>query len=244
MASISARSLQPVPIRKGHHRIPHAAFIAGEGILLLIILALSILVKRHPGPVPGDLGLELDVQHWLLPHKALTSAVEAVSTFNWPVPAAATLAAVFVIFLVLRRWLDAIIMVITAAVTDESSFLLNQFIHRPRPSGHHLFLLGTIKNTYSFPSGHVIHATAIFGLFLFLSTQIRRPIHPALIWMIRIVLIAAIVLMPISRMLEGEHWPTDVLAGLLYGAFYLILAAHVYLWARNRWPRLLAADER
>jgi membrane-associated phospholipid phosphatase len=105
-------------------------------------------------------------------------------------------------------------------------------------------ILSKIANFYSFPSGHVVHATAVFGLFLFLSTQIRRPIHPLVIGLIRVLLVAAIILMPISRILEGEHWPTDVLAGLLYGGFWLVIAAHVYVWARKRWPRLLARDER
>jgi membrane-associated phospholipid phosphatase len=61
---------------------------------------------------------------------------------------------------------------------------------------------------------------------------------------VRLVALATLILMPISRMLEGEHWPSDVLGGLLYGGFWLAIAAHVYLWGRAHWPRLLARDER
>jgi len=53
-----------------------------------------------------------------------------------------------------------------------------------------------------------------------------------------------ILLMPVSRILEAEHWPSDVLAGALDGLFWLIIFAHLYLWARARWPGLLARDER
>jgi len=37
----------------------------------------------------------------------------------------------------------------------------------------------------------------VFGLFLFQSTQIRRPIHPILIGAIRLLLVAGIILMPL-----------------------------------------------
>lgn len=245
MSSVPVQRLDRPPYRYSTRtRISHAGFLAGEIVLLGALLALTVLVKRHLGPLPGDVPVELDVQHAILPHPPLAAVVEMVSTLNWPIPSVITLAVVTVIFLLLKRWLDIIMAILTAAVTDESSYLLNTWVHRPRPVGHGIHVLSSVQGSFSFPSGHVVHATAVFGLFLFLSTQIRQPVHPALIWLIRLVLVAAIVLMPISRVLEGEHWPSDVLAGLVFGAFWLAIAAHVYLWARNRWPGLLARDER
>lgn len=230
--------------RRTQTTIYHLGFVIGELLLLAGVLALAFIVKGHPGPLPGDVSIELDVQHAILPHTFLTTIVEAVSTLNWPIPSVITLAVVVLIFLMLKRWLDILIVILTAAVTDETSYLFNQWIKRPRPTGHGLHILSKIDHFYSFPSGHVVHATAVFGLFLFLSTQIRRPVHPALIGLIRLVLVAGLLLMPVSRLLEGEHWPTDVLGGVLYGGFWLAIAGHVYLWTRNRWPRLLARDER
>lgn len=245
MASIPVQQADPSwSARRTSRRLSHAPFLVAEAVLLALLLVLTVLVKQHRGPLPGDVGLELDVQHAILPHSFLTRVVEAVSTLNWPIPSVITLAVITVIFLLLKRWLDTVIVIATAAVTDETSYLFNQWVRRPRPTGYGIHILSKIAHFYSYPSGHVVHATAVFGLFLFLSTQIRRPIHPLIIGLIRVLLVAAIVLMPVSRVLEGEHWPTDVLAGLLYGAFWLVLSAHVYLWARNRWPRLLAPDER
>jgi undecaprenyl-diphosphatase len=225
-------------------RLKHHFFLAVEATLLLLLAALSFAVHQHRGPLPGDVGLAQSTQHGLLHHGALTAAIESVSTLNWPLPTAITLGIIVLIFLLLRRWLDAGLAVLAALISSEATFLLSRWVHRPRPRGYGIHPLQYITSTYSFPSGHVTYAVTVFGLFLFLTTQVRRPIHPLLIWTIRVVLLCMIVLMPVSRVLEGEHWPSDVLAGLLDGLFWVVLFSHLYLWARSRWPKLLAADER
>lgn len=230
--------------RRAAGATPHPLFFLAEGLLLLTVLCMAGLFKTRPGPLPGDVGIEKGMQQLVLPHSWLAGPLEAVSTLNWPAPAAITLAIVILLFLLLRRWLDAITVLVCAAVADEVTFLISRYVRRPRPSGHGLHILQVIKHTYSFPSGHVVYSTAIFGLLLFLTYQIRRRLHPALLWVVRLVLLVLIVAMGPSRIIEGEHWPSDVLAGLLFGAFWLALGAHAYMWARRRFPRLLAADER
>jgi len=120
-------------------------------------------------------------------------------------------------------------------------------VQRPRPDGYGVHVLRHITNYFSFPSGHVVHAFAFFGFLLFLSLRSWSPttgraqssrLWPWALWAIKVVLIALIVLMGPSRVLEGEHWPSDVVGGALTGAFWLVLGAHLYLWAERRWPRL------
>src|SRR5207302_1057614 len=89
-----------------------------------------------------------------------------------------------------------------------------------------------IKTYFSFPSGHVIHAVVFFGFVLFLTWQTRRP-EPWL-WPVRAVLIALIVLMGLSRVLEGEYWPSYVLGVLLCGALCLILGRYFYSGYRRQ----------
>src|SRR5439155_15215155 len=43
---------------------------------------------------------------------------------------------------------------------------------------------------------------------------------------------------------EGEHWPSDGLAAVLFGGFWLALGIQVYFWAARRWPRLVPGNER
>jgi undecaprenyl-diphosphatase len=222
----------------------HVLFLAGELVLLILLLVLAAAARQHPGPFPGDAGLEVDAQRALLHRGVLTEGLEAISTLNWPVPSAITLAVVTAFLLLLRRWLDAIVVLVTAGASSVATLALSDWVHRPRPSGHGIHPLQRITSSYSFPSGHVTYAVAVFGLFLFLTFQIRRPTHPVLVALIRAVVVAVILLMPLSRIVEGEHWPSDALGGLLDGLFWLILFAHLYLLARRLWPRLLARDER
>jgi membrane-associated phospholipid phosphatase len=241
--SVSRHDQEPVTSRGDAVRL-WPVVLGAIALLAALLAVLAVIVKNHPGPLPGDVGLELGVQHALLPHPALAGPLEAISTLNWPKPTAITMALIVVAFLLLRRWLDVIVAPAAAIVSSAATFELSRWAHRPRPSGHGIHPLQVITHTYSFPSGHVTYAVTVFGLFLFLTTQVRRPIHPALIAAIRAVLVALIVLMPVSRVLEGEHWPSDVLAGLLDGLIWVALFARAYLWARKRWPGLLAPDER
>lgn len=215
--------------------------LAFETVLLIVSLALAVLVARHPAPLARDVPVALDIQHLLLPHKVVTQILDGVSAINWPIPSAIALVVATGVLLLLRRRLAALVTIATTALADGASFVTNEIVRRPRPSGHGLHILQHIGNYYSFPSGHVIHALALYGLLLYVTYQVRRPM--AWLWVIRVTLAALIVLMPISRIVEGEHWPSDVLEGLLYGVFWLILGIGAYRWAWRRWPRARGSHE-
>src|SRR5919199_786824 len=93
----------------------HAAFAAGELVVLLAALALTVIVRRHPGPLPGDVGVALALQHLLLSHHWLTSLLDAVSAINWPVPSAIVVVGVVGLLVTLRWWLAAGVALLTSA---------------------------------------------------------------------------------------------------------------------------------
>ncbi len=67
--------------------------------------------------------------------------------------------------------------------------------------------LGTAPlDVYSFPSGHTLHAVAF--------TSVALAYFPQLGW----VLIPFAILVALSRVVLGLHYPTDVLAGAVIGA--------------------------
>jgi len=215
--------------------VPHLRFILGELLLVAALAALALDLKRHPGPLPYDVSVTLGEQHLLLPHHLLSSALEEVSQINWPIPAGIVVGVVVIGLLLLRHWLEALTALAASVLSDLTSYQVNQFVQRPRPSGHGIVILQNIANYFSFPSGHVVHAVAFFGLLFFFCLVAQRDAR----WLalVAIVLLVLILAMGPSRVLEGEHWPSDVVGGYLVGGFWLVITTHVYAWlARHRLP--------
>jgi len=213
-----------------------AGFFLLEVLLLALVASLALVVHAHAGPLPGDVGGVRAVQDSLWGRGELTTMVEDVSTLSWPIPGAITIAVVTGLLLLLRQWLSALLIPLSVGVADGSNYLVSQLVKRPRPSGYGIHVAEQIKNYYSFPSGHVLYAVVFFGLLTFLAFRARHQAN----WLgiVIVLLLALIILMPISRLLEGEHWPSDVLASLLWGFFWLLAAIRVYRWAWVQWPAL------
>lgn len=79
---------------------------------------------------------------------------------------------------------------------------------RPRPFEVHQAILaaGAPLDRFSFPSGHTLHAVVFCSVGL--------AYYPALIWL----LLPFTLLVALSRLVLGLHYPSDVLAGAAIGA--------------------------
>ncbi len=90
--------------------------------------------------------------------------------------------------------------------------------HRPRPYQVHqdVFVTGKPLDRFSFPSGHTLHAVA-FGLVALFYFPL-----------LAVILIPFIVMVAMSRVILGLHYPSDVLAGAAIG--YAIAAISINLF--------------
>jgi len=79
---------------------------------------------------------------------------------------------------------------------------------RTRPCDCNGSILTTVPplDQYSFPSGHTLHAVAFSVVIVFY--------YPQLTWLV----VPFTVLVALSRLVLGLHYPSDVLAGALLGA--------------------------
>lgn len=108
----------------------------------------------------------------------------------------------------------------TTAVTGGLilSVLLKTVIDRPRPD---LVPYGPLVKMSSFPSGHSMMSTVVYltlGALMASCVQSDWLRTYILVWSLLFSLLVGI-----SRIYLGVHWPTDVLAGWLAGAAWAML---------------------
>lgn len=138
--------------------------------------------------------------------------------------------------LAVRRWIDALMLLAATVGGAAISEGLKLGFNRPRPD-----LVAHIVETtsMSFPSGHAMLSAATYLTLgaLIARTQERQRLRGY-------VLGAAIVLtllIGVSRIYLGVHWPTDVLAGWCLGAAWALACWGVATWlTRRRAPKLAA----
>ena len=128
-----------------------------------------------------------------------------------------------------RQW--ALALTVTVATSAGAAFvpLFKSLMQRPRPI--HIY---QGAEGFSFPSGHSTHATIIFGLLaLFvaqsLPIQTRKWIYGAFAGLIALI--------GFSRVYLLAHWPSDVLAGILFGGMMVFFVALVLRGRIVRVPR-------
>jgi len=110
-----------------------------------------------------------------------------------------------------------------------SSSLIKPFVDRLRPcqdpamlAGIHLLVsCGAGK---SFPSSHAVNSLAVTLFFLGATPNARRTL--------RVVFTLAI-LIALSRVFVGVHYPLDITVGAILGAFIGWLTARLFLWSEK-----------
>jgi undecaprenyl-diphosphatase len=128
-----------------------------------------------------------------------------------------------------RRVHDALMVLGATASGGIATRLLKLSFDRPRPEfmPHDLYIASA-----SFPSGHAMGSAVVY---LTLAAMLARVI-PGRRFKLFVLFAAATlaVLVGISRVYLGVHWPSDVVAGWAAGAFWAI-AWWVAAWGVDRW---------
>src|ERR687898_2518164 len=140
------------------------------------------------------------------------------------------LLAVAVTFFYFRGWrLSAMLLVVSTAGSAVLTTVLKSVFERARPellnSGYH-------ASFYSFPSGH---ATVAVGLYGMLTVVLAYRLRGAARWVVAACGLLLVLLIGLSRLYLGVHYPTDILAGYLSALLWLVCVGAVYaLWLSVR----------
>lgn len=229
---IPDRTTPGVEERRRKTRLRLALGIALWILGFLVLAVASFTIHSHPTPYPFEVQTTRDVQGLHI-WPWIDQILEFFSTLNNPVPSGIALAIWLVVF-VLFRWIrQGIFIVVTTMGADFLNFADNSLVARPRPSPKYGIHVDNLIPVHSFPSGHTEHDVAYYGFLLYLS--FTKPVRQ---WRYRWVLIpfqvfAVVDILAIgySRILEGEHWLLDVLAGYVSGALWMALFIFLYRWA-------------
>lgn len=184
--------------------------------------------------VTGDsiIALDLEAERWFHSHQTpwLNRFLSGVSRLHeWPAITGATV--LFLLYLLWRRdwrWMTTVVCAVPGGMLLDA--LLKVAFHRARPT---LSTLAAVLHTYSFPSGHVMAATLLYGVAAaYLSTRLA-------VWygVVLAVLVAGsmVAMVAFSRVYLGVHYLSDVLSAAAAGVTWLALCLMAVdtLWYRR-----------
>ena len=186
-------------------------------VVLAGSLALSVMAAQH-SRLPGDLRLTEWLQDSPFPGVGLSRAVRAVTTTEVVLTTGFAVAAALWL---LRRRRQAVVLAAALVVLPLAQHLIKEVVDRPRPSPELVDVRAGFSSP-SFPAGHVMSPTLLYGFLLYL------PLRPGLPRTVRTLVgawsVAVLTLSAPANVYMGVHWPSDVLGGYTWGTVLLLPA--------------------
>ena len=189
---------------------------------------LTFLVRTTP-TFPIDLQITRAIQAFDSPSFAIVMRL-----VSWPgfLPQSIIITLLIAVMLYQSglHW-EAVACLLASIVSGATNQLAKSLIQRPRPTGD-LVDVFAILESYSFPSGHVMFYTIVFGfsryiLYTMLRSSLLRSFLLGLFG-------SFILLVGISRIYLGQHWASDVLGAYLLGGLTLAGIVLLYQWGKTR----------
>lgn len=189
--------------------------------IFLLLFALFGYLAQHSFVFPGDVAVSLWLQSINFPgFYPLMLGVSYVHSL-FPATTMVALGSAGLWF-----WGKKLEVIFIVSLTSLANLLVSLFklvVSRPRPGGEIQVLAESTG--FSFPSGHIVYATVFYGFLFYLAPKLIR--QPAIVGIVRVVLVLLILLTATSRIYLGAHWLSDVL-----GSFWLsglLLSITIYL---------------
>ena len=216
------------PLAPAHGYVRWAGWIAGLAAAVTLLALLTVAIDSDTIP-SQDLTVMDEILGWDAPGlEDFFELVSAVTANNWPAILVGGFGVFFLWLLGQNREALAILAVgaVVVVVAFLGDYTLGNIVDRARPLTD-----GPINTHPSYPSGHTFGTTVFFGFWGYLAVYYRVP--PKLLVPFLGLLIAFIAAVGLSRIHVGAHWPSDVAAGYLLGAIWLMILIPVFTRLRK-----------
>lgn len=203
-------------------------FLTKGSFALLLFVILGYVVKFHPNYLKDFDSLIQITLRGDLPHTLTFFFSSVTSLINTPV--IMTWVAVLAGFFLYKKWWsEAILLIGNLALTGLLVAFLKNIYQHSRPAIQHLVEEGG----FSFPSGHALASTLIFGTLLIIVSQRIKSVQTKRI--LQSLMVVMIFIIMTSRVYLGVHYPTDVLGSFLLGLGILHIEFPYYDKLRFQW---------
>lgn len=201
------------------------------------------LVESLQKDSPRLHAVDRDVHDWAIDTRTPLSThfLTILTVIGTPVGLGLLIAIAAALLALRKRWRWGAYLIVTCGIGGLLNLQLKALFARARPD-----LAEALRGAhgYSFPSGHAMGSTIVFGAFAYLSFRILtnwRPRAAALAFCVSMILAICA-----SRVYLGVHWISDVGAGIAAGLIWLAAATVGYeTFRRIRLVRALRQrDER
>lgn len=127
------------------------------------------------------------------------------------------------------RPVEAIVLAFAAAIWLPKA-IAEEIVARPRPLFDGIDG-GNLAHGFSFPSGHMTAGFAVYGMLAVIAAVRLPGWRPGSVVLLGAA--AIVTLSAFSRVVDGVHWPSDVLGGALLGLAWLVGVTMLYLDMRR-----------
>jgi len=174
--------------------------------------------------------LDMMIYHWIpgIQTPWLTNIMSVVTYVGFPLTYLGISPLVSFYLIYQKKILEAVFLNISLFSAWFADDLLKLWFERSRPAGEAL----TAAAGYSFPSGHAMVSMAFYGFMAFLLLYHSKQ---KLKWWAAMGLFILVFLVGFSRIYLNVHYTSDVLAGFLFGAIFLIGSIKGFLVVKRRY---------
>jgi undecaprenyl-diphosphatase len=180
------------------------------------------IIEREP--IRGDIA----ILHWI--HSLSTPLLDKVFLFFTTIGSVEYVLPLSILILGLllykKRRLNSIIFLFGVGGAAAANIILKHLFHRTRPS----FWSSAVTETgYSFPSGHAMASSALVLCLIVILWNTR--------WRVASIIVGGlvVVMIGVSRLYLGVHYPTDVIAGwcvsLVWVTIVVTIAQRLSFWS-------------